>query len=99
MRVISHRTLKESWEDPKYEDAEQPLRARTSEAEAADWKTPNDIKEQYAYDSIIGSNRVVFNVKGNSYRLVVAVDYAYGVAYIRFIGTHAQYDKLDAKEV
>lgn len=99
MRIISRRTLKEFWEDPKYRDAEQPLRAWISEAETADWKTSNDVKRQYASASVIGNNRVVFNIKGNSYRLVVAINYAYGIVYIRFIGTHEEYDKINVKEI
>lgn len=65
----------------------------------AEWKGPNDIKEQYHSASIVGSGRVVFNIKGNKYRLIVAVKYAFKLVYIRFIGTHKQYDEVDARTV
>ena len=82
--------MKEFWENPKHKGAEQHLKAWLSEAEAAQWQTPNDIKEKYASASIVENNRVVFNVKGNKYRLAVAINYAYSIIYIRFIGTHEE---------
>lgn len=65
----------------------------------ADWKTPSDIKQTYRNASILADNRVVFNIKGNAYRLVVKVHYDRGMVYIRFVGTHAQYDRIDAADV
>jgi mRNA interferase HigB len=77
----------------------QPLLAWFREAERASWKSPADIKRQYASASFVGNDRVVFNIGGNKYRLVVAVRYDVAVVFIRFIGTHAQYDRIDVKEV
>lgn len=99
MRVISVRTLKEFWEKPGNGDSEQALKAWYAEAKEAEWKGPNDIKEQYHSASIIGSGRVVFNIKGNKYRLIVAIKYEFKIVYIRFIGTHKQYDAVDARTV
>ena len=96
MRVISVKKLKDFWENKNYGDSEQPLRAWYAEAKAAEWKNPNEIKEKYHTASFVGNNRVVFNIKGNNYRLVVAVRYEFKIVYIRFIGTHEQYDKIDA---
>ena len=85
------------WE--KYRDAEQPLKAWRDEAARAMWKKPTDIKVQYRNASILKNRRVVFNVKGNDFRLVVAVAYRIGVVYVKFVGTHAQYDAIDAENV
>ena len=94
MRVISVKTLKSFWEKQK-----NPLRAWYIEARRANWRSPQDIKAAYPTASILRSNRIVFNVKGNTYRLTVAVKYEFQVAYIRFIGTHSEYDKIKAEEV
>lgn len=75
MRVIAIRTLREFWETPGYEDAEQPLKAWHAEAKKADWKTPQAIKDRYRSASFVGKNRVVFNIGGNKYRLIVFVKY------------------------
>lgn len=97
MRIISRRTLREFW--AKYPDAEQSLRAWHTNAQQADWQTPADIKRDYQNVSFIANNRVVFNIKGNHYRLIVAVKYEYSIVYIRFIGTHQAYDKVDAATI
>ncbi len=97
MRVISRRTLKQFWE--RHADAEQPLRAWFRETKAADWTTPAEVKDRYPSASVLANDRLVFNVKGNHYRLVVAVRYDLGVAFIRFVGTHAEYDRIDAETV
>ena len=97
MRVISVKTLKTFWK--KHPDAESPLRAWYTEARRANWRSPQDIKAAYPTASILRNNRIVFNVKGNTYRLIVAVKYEFQVVYIRFIGTHAEYDKIKAEEV
>ncbi|MBL4614276.1 MAG: type II toxin-antitoxin system HigB family toxin [Magnetovibrio sp.] len=97
MRIIARSTLREFW--LKHLDAEQPLRAWFLEANKADWATPADIKEQYGNASILEDNRVVFNIKGNTYRLVVKFNYPHRVGYIRFIGTHREYDKTNVGEV
>lgn len=83
----------------KYRDAEQPLRAWYKEAEAAEWTGPQNIRALYPTASIVGNERVVFNIKGNNYRLVVAVNYDAKIVYIKFFGTHAQYDKIDVAKV
>lgn len=93
-RIIAKRTLKEFWE--KYPDCEQYLKTWYDIAWRADWKSPNDIKETFASASIIANNRVVFNIRGNNYRLVVKFNYERQWIFIRFIGTHAEYDKIDA---
>ena len=85
------------WE--KYCEAEQPFKAWHDEALRATWKKPTDIKAQYRDASILKNRRVVFNVKDNEYRLVVAVAYRIGVVYVKFVGTHAQYDAVDVENV
>ena len=97
MRIISRKALREFWE--KHPDSQQPLRAWYANVERATWRTPTDVKTAYRNASFVASNRVIFNIKGNRYRLVVAIDYNYGVIYIRFIGTHQEYDKIDAATI
>lgn len=97
MRVIAKRTLRDFWE--KHADSEQQLKAWYNEAEQADWKSPNEIKKDYPSASILEDNRIVFNIKGNNYRLIVRINYKYGIVWIRFIGTHAEYDKVDATKI
>ena len=99
MRIISRRTLRVFWEKPQYADAEQSLKAWFREASNADWQNPSAIKASFRSASIVGNNRVVFNICGNKYRLVVRVNHQYRVMYVRFIGTHAQYDRIDVEEV
>lgn len=97
MRVFSKRTLREFWE--RHADAEQPLRSWYQDADDANWDTSAAVRAQFASASIIAGNRVVFNIKGNDYRLVVSINYGRRAVYIRFIGTHAEYDRIDAAEV
>lgn len=97
MKVIALKTLKDFY--LLHPDAEQPLKAWLSEAQKANWTEPSEIKAQYKSASILKSRRVVFNIKGNAYRLVVAVAYQFGAVYIKFIGTHEQYDSIDANIV
>ena len=97
MRIIARSTLRDFWE--KHADAEDALRSWYQEAAQAEWKTPDDIKSVYASASIVANNRVVFNIKGNHYRLIVAINYRYGIVYIRFIGSHQEYDQVDAATV
>lgn len=97
MRVIARGTLRDYWE--KHSDVGDALRAWYQDAHQSEWKTPEDIKSVYPSASIIANNRVVFNIKGNHYRLIVAVNYQYGIVYIRFIGSHQEYDKVDATTV
>jgi|TARA_R110001583_G_C5365427_1_gene382079 mRNA interferase HigB len=95
MRIFTKRTLREFWEQKKYQDSEQPLKAWHDEAKRAEWKTPHDIKELYRSASIVKNNKVVFNIHGNKYRLVVEVTYENAHCYVLFVGTHKQYDKVD----
>lgn len=97
MRVIAFRSLRSFFEKPDHADSEIALRAWYHDVKMAEWKTPNELKEQYTNASIIGEGRAVFNIKGNTYRLVVAIDYDFQIIFIRFIGTHAQYDKINTK--
>lgn len=97
MRIIAISQLKRFWE--KHPDSEQPFLAWIDEARIAEWKTPADIKANFAAASILKSRRVVFNIKGNDFRLVVAVAYRFGAVYIKFVGTHKQYDAIDANTV
>jgi mRNA interferase HigB len=99
MRIIAIKTLRDFWGMPEYRDAEHPLRAWYAEAKKANWKGPEKIKEDYRSASIVGNNRVVFNIRGNKYRLVVAARYEIGLVFVRFIGTHARYDKIDARRI
>ncbi len=97
MRIIAKKTLRAYWEI--HNDCEEQLKAWYNEAENADWKQPKDVKLLYPAASILADNRVVFNIKGNNYRLVVKINYDYGLIWIRFIGTHAEYDKIDATSI
>ena len=97
MHVISVKTLREYWHD--HPDVEQPLKAWKAEAEKANWKTPGDIKRRYPSADFLKGNRVVFNIKGNAYRLVVKIHYNTGTVFIRFIGTHAEYDRIEAENI
>lgn len=95
MRIIARSTLKEFWK--KHKDAQQPLLAWFKEAKSARWGNPAIIKQQYVSASILKHNRVVFNIAGNKYRLVVAINYEIKIVFIKFIGTHAEYDNIDAE--
>ena len=97
MRILSQSTLAKFWED--FPDAENQLRAWYAEAKRAAWKTPADIKAMYGTASVLKGRRVVFNIHGNKYRLVVRFDYEHQIGFVRFIGTHADYDKINAEEV
>jgi mRNA interferase HigB len=97
MRVIAVSTLRAFW--VLHPDAEQPLRAWYEEVTNAAWTQPADIKQHYRSASILKNRRVVFNIKGNEYRLIAAVAYRLQIVYVKFIGTHAQYDAVDAETV
>jgi len=97
MRVIAHRALREFWEE--HADAEQSLKSWFKEATDTRWKEPNDIKRLYPSADILPGNRIVFNIKGNTYRLIVKIHYNTGIVFIRFVGTHAEYDKIDAETI
>lgn len=97
MKIISVKTLKEFW--VVHPDAEQSLKAWHDEVLQAEWKTPADIKAQYRNASILKNRRVVFNIKGNDYRLIVSIAYLRGWVYVKFIGTHKEYDAINAESV
>ncbi len=97
MQIVAVRFLRAFWE--KNPDAEPPLKSWVDEAKKASWSQPAQIKEQYRSASILKNKRVVFNIKGNDYRLVVSVAYHYQAVYVKFIGTHKQYDAIDAETV
>lgn len=97
MNVIAVRILREFWR--QFPDSEQHLKAWVDEVRKATWEQPADIKEKYRSASILKNRRVVFNIRGNDYRLIVAVAYRFQAVYVKFIGTHAQYDAIDAETV
>ncbi|KIE06232.1 Uncharacterized protein NF27_AZ00020 [Candidatus Jidaibacter acanthamoeba] len=93
MRIIARSNLKEFWNI--YKDAEQPLKTWFDLVKKADWDKPNDVKQTFNSADIIPNNRIVFNIKGNNYRLIVQINYRFKIVYIRFIGTHTEYNKID----
>ena len=95
--IISRKALRDFW--ARHPNAEEPLRSWFDDARRASWRTPNEIKSAYRNASVVGNNRVVFNIKGNDYRLVVAINYTASIVYVRFVGTHARYDKIDVATV
>ncbi len=97
MRVIAKKILRDFWE--KYNDSEQSLKTWYKEALKANWKSPNEIKNEYAKVSILKSGRVVFNICGNKYRLIVDINFDRRWIFIRFIGTHKEYEKVDANKI
>ena len=99
VRVIARITLKRFWQQPGCGDARSPLESWHEEAIKARWTSPQAVKDQYASASICGKHRVVFNVGGNKYRLVVEMQYQAGIAWVKFIGTHAQYDRINVETV
>ena len=97
MRVIAKKILRDFWGNHK--DCEQQLKSWFQEASKAEWTNSNKIKAEYPTASIIGNNRIVFNIKGNTYRLIIKINFDYQMIWIRFIGTHAEYDKINAKTI
>lgn len=97
MRVIAISTLRAFWE--RYPDAELPLKAWYEEVMHACWTQPADIKAQYRSASVLKNRRAVFNIKGNDYRLIVAIAYKLQIVYVKFVGTHQDYDAVDAETV
>lgn len=97
MNIVAVKFLRTFWE--KYPDAEQPLKSWVDEVKKAAWSQPSEIKAQYRSASILKNRRVVFNIKGNDYRLVVSVAYHFQAVYVKFIGTHKEYDAIDAETV
>lgn len=99
MRIIAKKTLKTFWETTGNEDAQSALEAWHDVALKADWKMPQDIKDLFKNASICANNRVVFNIAGNKYRLVVEIQYQMGIIWVKFIGTHSAYDKINVETV
>ncbi|MFV8333471.1 type II toxin-antitoxin system HigB family toxin [Flavobacterium sp. GSP14] len=97
MRVIAKKILRDFW--IVHTDCEQQLKSWFQETSKAEWENPNVIKQQYPSASILNNNRFVFNIKGNKYRLIVKINFDYQMVWIRFIGTHAEYDKIDANKI
>jgi mRNA interferase HigB len=97
MRIIARSTLRGFWE--KHPDAETPLKSWYGEVKKADWLSFNALKLQFGNASIVGNDRVVFNIKGNAYRLVAAIDYEKQILWVRFVGTHKIYDTINAKNI
>ena len=99
MRIIAVSTLRKFWGRPGRGDAEQPLRTWVHIVKAADWSRPTDIKLLFNSADIVANDRVVFDIRGNKYRLVAAVHYRGKRVYVRFIGTHCEYDRIDARTI
>ncbi len=99
MRLIALSVIRLFWENPLHRGAEQSLKAWVDEVKTASWQNPADIKEKYRNASILKNKRVVFNIKGNEYRIVVVIAYQLGIVYVKFIGTHEQYDAIDANTI
>lgn len=97
MRVIALKRLREFWH--RHPQAETPLRAWYAIASRADWRSPAEVKADYRSASLLANNRVVFNIKGNDFRLVAAMHYTRGLLYVRFVGTHGEYDRTDVNQV
>jgi mRNA interferase HigB len=99
MCVIAKRRLREFWDLSGRGDAEQPLKAWNRVVQAVVWRRPADIKQQFRNASLVCRDRAVFNIGGNKYRIVTRINYDFGIVYIRFIGTHDQYDRIDVEKV
>jgi len=97
LRVIAKKILREFWE--RYPDSEEQLKSWFQEAEKGVWPNPNFVKNEFPKSRLIPKNRVIFNIRGNHYRLVVRINYKYQMVYIRFIGTHPEYDKIDPTKI
>lgn len=97
MRIIAVKTLKSYWKE--FPPAKQALLAWYEETEDAEWNNPNELKSQYSNASVITDKRIVFNIHGNSYRLIVDIEYRLKIVFVVWFGTHAQYDKIDVKKV
>ena len=97
LRIIAKKILRDFWN--VHSDSEQQLKAWYQETSKVEWTGPNKIKLEYPSASFLADNRVVFNIKGNHYRLIVKINYDYQMIWIRFIGTHAEYDKINAKTI
>lgn len=99
MRIVSHRKLKEFYETKGREDSRVPLERWYNIAEKAEWRNLSEIKVDFPATDYVGNQHYVFNIKGNSYRLVVVVKFTIGYIFIRFVGTHEEYDKIDCSTI
>lgn len=97
MRIIKRKVLKDFWD--KYPNSESHLKSWFYEAKNSDWESPTDVKEKYRNASILKNQRVVFNIRGNDYRLIVKIEYSLGIIFIRFIGTHKEYNEINAEVI
>ena len=97
MRIISRKALRKFWE--KHPDAKQRLQAWYADVKRSDWTSPADVKRTYRNASVIANDRIVFNIKGNKYRIIVKVSYRFKIVFIRFVGTHEEYDRVDATQI
>jgi len=103
VRIIARKTIREFIESQKgnkdYQALKAGLEAWFHEVQKAEWKNPLDVTRSYATASLVGQDRAVFNIKGNSYRLVVAINYKHSIVFIKWVGSHAEYDKIDVRKV
>ena len=99
MHIISHKTLKDFYETPGNEDSRVSLERWYNNVKKAEWKNLADIKKDYSSTDYVGKQHYVFNIKGNKYRLVVVVVFTPGLVYIRWVGTHKEYDKIDCANI
>ena len=99
MRIVAKSSLKKFWQRSRYRDAQGPLESWHDETLKSVWRSPQAVKAQYRNAGICGNNRVVFNIGGNKYRLVVEIQYRAGIVWVKFVGPHAQYDKIDVETV
>jgi len=97
LRVIAKKTLRDFWVN--HPDCEQQLKSWYQEAEKSEWRNTNEIKKEYPSASILGDSSVIFNIKGNNYRLIVKINFYYQMMWIRFVGTHKEYDRNDANKI
>ena len=97
MRIISKKILREFW--GRHTDSEQQLKAWHAKTKRAEWENTIAVKNDYRNASFVGNNRVIFNIKGNTYRLVAEINYQFKIVYIRFVGDHKEYDKIDATTI
>jgi len=97
MNIVARKTLMGFWND--HPDCEEQLKTWYAEMKRSSFTSPHEIKEKYGTADPVGNNRVVFNIKGNKYRLIVKFDYRRQKGFIRFIGTHKEYDRINAEEI
>lgn len=99
MRIIKEKSLSDYYNLSKYKQAEEPIKAWVYEVRFSNWNSAIELKAKYGNASILTSKRVVFNIKGNDFRLIVDVEYKLKIVFVVWFGTHAEYDKIDAKTI